>query len=198
MTTKHFALIAVAGAITLGCSEPELSPAASATSTSASATPEPKKEEQVDVAGLPGPPVPEDETPVTDVPRKFTAHDPIKGRRSRSAGGYLGAVGGGAMYAKFQSMIQAIDYANELYWPQHDFSYPKSHEEYMKEVVAPALNGIPLPEIPADEELIYVPEQPEAWLADSLDSRQYALEAARAPRLAKSMCSMSPRSPQPE
>jgi hypothetical protein len=34
----------------------------------------------------------------------------------------------------------------------------------MKEVVALALNGIPLPELPEDEEYCYVPSQPETGL----------------------------------
>ena len=73
-------------------------------------------------------------------------------------------------------MLQSIDHANQLYWPQHDFSYPKSHDEFMKDVVALALNGIPLPEIPEDEEYIYVPEQPEVGLQIRLIPGSPALE----------------------
>jgi hypothetical protein len=115
------------------------------------------------VAGIPGPPLPEDETPVTDVPRKFTKKDPIKGRRTSAQGGVAGNVGA-ALRGKHEMFILAIEEANHLYWPQHDFSYPKSHEEFMKEVVALALNGQVLPEIPDDEEYIYVPEQGEVGL----------------------------------
>jgi hypothetical protein len=151
----------------LGCEAPELPQAAK----SAPVTPpaEEPKEEPVMVAGIPGPPMPEDENAVTDVPRKFTAHDPIQGRRSRQAAqeGYslgIATTAAGGFYAKHQSMILAIDQANQLYWPQHDFSYPKTHEAFMKDVVALALNGIPLPKIPEDEEYIYVPEQAEVGL----------------------------------
>ena len=49
-------------------------------------------------------------------------------------------------------------------WPQHDFEYPKTHEEFMKEVVALALNGQPLPELQEDHEYCYVPEQGEVGL----------------------------------
>jgi hypothetical protein len=107
--------------------------------------------------------MPADENPVTDVPRKFTKKDPIQGRRSRAQGGVAGNIGA-ALQAKHEGFILAIDQANQLFWPQNDFSYPKSHEQFMKEVVALALNGQVLPEIPEDEEYIYVPEQGEVGL----------------------------------
>jgi hypothetical protein len=141
-----------------GCDAPDLPPVV------ASSTPAPAPAPvQEDVAGLPGPPLPDDEIPVTDVPRKFDAKDPIKGRRTRAEGGVAGNFGA-ALWAKHQGMIQAIDHANQLYWPQNNFSYPKTHESFMKDVVALALNGEPLPEIPEDEEYIYVPEQGEVGL----------------------------------
>jgi hypothetical protein len=151
----------------IGCDAPSVSIAPP--TPAAAPTAEAKKDEKPMVAGAPGQDVPEDEVPVTDIPRKFTAHDPIQGRRSRraAAGGTslgIGTTAAAGFYAKFQSMIQAIDYANELYWPQHNFEYPKTQEEYMKEVVKPALNGIPLPDLPEDEEYCYVPSQPKMGL----------------------------------
>jgi hypothetical protein len=121
------------------------------------------------VAGAPGEPLPELENPVTDIPRKFEAHDPVKGRRSRQAAqeGYsmgVATTAAASFFAKHQMMIQAIDHANQLYWPQNNFSYPKTHESFMKDVVALALNGVELPELEPDHEYIYVPEQAEVGL----------------------------------
>jgi hypothetical protein len=161
-------LLAFVSAIALGCESPELQTAATAPSATPPAA-EPEKEEVVMVAGVPGEPLPVDEIPITDVPRKFDAKDPLKGRRSREAAqeGYslgVGTTAAAGFYAKHQSMILAIDQANQLYWPQHDFSYPKSHEGFMKDVVALALNGMTLPELPPHAEYIYVPEQGEVGL----------------------------------
>lgn len=121
------------------------------------------------VAGAPGEPLPEDEIPFSDIPRKFDAKDPIQGRRSRRAAqdGYslgVGSTAAAGFYAKHQSMILAIDQANQLYWGRNNLEYAKTQEEYMKEVVALALNGVPLPELPEDVEYCYVPSQPEVGL----------------------------------
>jgi hypothetical protein len=145
----------------IGCESPELS----STATTESAP-------VVEPAAEPAQPrlftnepmtLPQHENPATDVPRKFDKHDPIQGRQSTAVGGVAGNMGA-ALSAKHQGFIIAIDQANQLYWPQNDFSYPKSHEEFMTEVVALALNGQALPEIPEDEEYIYVPEQGEVGL----------------------------------
>jgi hypothetical protein len=159
-TYRSAAALALAAA--LGCGGAPALPTGPATPPAAS-TPAP--EEKPIVAGVPGEKLPENEIPVTDIPRKFTAKDPIKGRRTRqdakegaNVGGISSMVAGG-LYAQHQQIIQSIDYANELYNPQHDFSYPKTQEEFMRDVVALALNGIPLPEIPADQEYCYVPAQ---------------------------------------
>ncbi len=142
-----------------GCEAPELSQSASSASTPAAA-PAPAAAEQpaeeLGPGGRPLPPLPEDETPVTDVPRKFDAHDPIKGRRSRDVGGYMGATAAAKFYAEHQMKILSIDHANQLYWGEHG-DWPKSHEEFMKNIIE--FNKIALPEIPDDEEYIYVPEQ---------------------------------------
>jgi hypothetical protein len=158
-----FALISV---VPLGCEAPELSDAAKSSSTPAAAAPDPTS---VDVAGLPGEPLPEDPLPVTDVPRKLIAQDPVKGRRSRQAAaeGYslgIATTAAAGLYAKHQMIYQSIDYANQLYNPQHDFNYPPTHEAFMKDVAALALNGVPLPELAAGREYIYVPEMGELGL----------------------------------
>jgi len=157
MTRFLLGSLGLAAMLAIGCEAPELP----ASATTAPATPPPAAEPEPElVAGLPGPPMPEDEIPVTDVPRKFTKKDPLQGRRTTAQGG-VAANFGAALRAKHEGFILAIDQANQLYWPQNDFSYPKSHESFMKDVVALALNGESLPEIPEDEEYIYIPEQGE-------------------------------------
>ncbi len=151
----------------VGCEAPSTSNTPAASSTPAAT--EAKKEEPPMVAGAPGREVPEDEVPVTDIPRKFIKTDPIQGRRSRRAAAEGSSLGIGTTMAagvgaKFQLFILAIDEANHLYWPQHDFSYPKTQESFMKDVVAPALNGQKLPDLPEDEEYCYVPSQGEVGL----------------------------------
>ncbi|RIK69811.1 MAG: hypothetical protein DCC67_21040 [Planctomycetota bacterium] len=141
-----------------GCDTPKL-PTAPPTATPVAA-PEAEPERPM-VAGAPGEPLPEIETPVTATPRKFTSHDPIKGRRSRRAGGYLGAVGGARFHAEYQTIINNIDHALQLYNAEHG-EFPKSHEEFMQKIIQ--ANNIVLPEIEPQHEYIYVPEQPEMGL----------------------------------
>lgn len=153
--------VALALAASVGCGGAPALPTGPATPPAAEV---PAEKEKPIVAGVPGEEMPEDETPVTDIPRKFNSHDPIQGRRSRRQAEGTNALGLGTtaaagFYIKHQQMIQSIDYANELYNPQHDFSYPKTQESFMKDVVALALNGIPLPKIPEDQEYCYVPAQ---------------------------------------
>ena len=83
----------------IGCEEPQLpesKPAAPAAETA------PPVEEPPMVAGAPGKELPETEVPVTDIPRKFLANDPVPGRRSRrearegsNVGGLGTAIAGG-------------------------------------------------------------------------------------------------------
>lgn len=153
-------------AAAIGCDSPALPTGPAAPPAAAT----PPAEAPVMVAGAPGEKLPDNEVPVTDIPRKFTAKDPIKGRRTRQdakeGANVLGisSAAAGGLYAKHQTMILSIDHANQLYYPQNDFSYPKTQESFMKDVVALALNGIPLPEIPADQEYCYVPAQGEIGL----------------------------------
>jgi hypothetical protein len=158
--------VALAFAASLGCGGAPALPTGPAAPPAAEA---PVEKEKPIVAGVPGEETPEDETPVTDIPRKFNSHDPIQGRRSRRQAEGTNALGLGTtaaagFYAKHQMMIVAIDHANQLYNPQHDFEFPKTQESFMKDVVAMALNGQPLPKIPEDEEYCYVPEQGEVGL----------------------------------
>ena len=146
----------------LGCEAPQLADSATKTApeSAAPATTEPSRPTLF--ADAP-PPLPEDETPITDVPRKFNSHDPVKGRRSRDAGGYLGAVGGARFHAEYQTIINNIDYALRLFEAEHG-QYPKSHEEFMQRIVAANGAAASLPELPPGREYIYVPEQAEVGL----------------------------------
>jgi hypothetical protein len=150
----------------VGCEEPALptsKPAAPAIAESPPAEPPM-------VAGAPGKELPETEVPVTDIPRKFIATDPVQGRRSRREAregsniGGLGTTIAGGMYAKHQMIIHAIDQGLALYVPQHNFEFPKTQDEFMKEVVELSLNGQPLPALQEDHEYCYVPSQPEEGL----------------------------------
>jgi hypothetical protein len=152
--------------VSIGCEAPELSDAAKSSSTAPSPAPDPTS---VDVAGLPGEALPDDPLPVTDVPRKVIAQDPVKGRRSRQAAaeGYslgVATTAAAGFYAKHKMIYDSITYANTLYNPQHDFKFPPSHEAFMRDVVALALNGVPIPELAAGREYIYVPEMGEIGL----------------------------------
>jgi hypothetical protein len=152
----------------IGCEAPELPPAAQAPAPAPAAAP--AEEAPPMVAGAPGKELPETEVPVTDIPRKFLANDPVQGRRSRREAQEgtnvlgIGSTVAAGMYAKHQGIILAIDQALALYVPQHDFEYPKTQEEFMKDVVALALNGVPLPKLQEDHEYCYVPSQPERGL----------------------------------
>jgi hypothetical protein len=153
--------------LALGCEEPTLpsSPKAAPVVEAPPAVEEPPM-----VAGAPGKELPETDVPVTDIPRKFLANDPVAGRRSRREAregtnvGGLGTTIAGGFYAKHQGMVLAIDQALALYVPQHNFEFPKTQEEFMRDVVQLALNGQPLPELQEDHEYCYVPSQPETGL----------------------------------
>jgi hypothetical protein len=166
-TIANFAILSGLICFAIGCEEPQLPTTKPAAVPVAEAPAEP---EPPMVAGAPGKELPETEVPVTDVPRKFVAGDPIQGRRSRREAREgtnvlgIGSTAAAGFYAKHQSMILAIDHANQLYFPQHDFSYPKTQDEFMRGVVELALNGQPLPELQEDHEYCYVPSQGEVGL----------------------------------
>lgn len=143
-------------AASFGCEEPKL------TTTPIAAPPaETPKDDPPRLGGGPPTELPEDEIPITDVPRKFTSHDPIHGRRSRERGGSLGTVVAALPHAKYQYLIDNIDHAIDLDWGLNG-DYPKSHEEFMERIIK--FNKLELPEIPEYAEYIYVPEEPKVGL----------------------------------
>jgi hypothetical protein len=166
---KRIALLAAAlplVGLAIGCEEPTLP-----TSPKAAPVAEaPPVEEPPMVAGAPGKELPETEVPVTDIPRKFIKTDPIQGRRSRREAKEgsnvlgLGTTMGAGITAKHEIFILTIAKELPVYAAQHNFEYPKTQEEFMEEVVKPALGGEPLPELQEDHEYCYVPSQPEAGL----------------------------------
>ncbi|MAT69490.1 MAG: hypothetical protein CMJ58_08185 [Planctomycetaceae bacterium] len=103
-------------------------------------------------------PDPGDVEAVTDEGRAFTANDPVKGRRSRSAGGYLGAVAGARFWAEHQMILNNINYAVKLYQAEHG-EFPKSNEEFMARIIR--ANNIVLPQLPDDQEYYYDPDNPD-------------------------------------
>lgn len=155
-TYRSAAALALAAA--LGCGDAPALPTGPAAPPAASA---PAPEEKPIVAGIPGEKLPEIETPVTSTPRPFNSHDPIKGRRSRDAGGYLGAVAGSKFHAEYQMLINNTNHANQLFWAEHG-DWPKSNEEFMEKIIK--FNKLVLPELEPQHEYIYVPEQGEVGL----------------------------------
>jgi hypothetical protein len=143
-------------AASLGCEEPKL------TTTPVAAPPaETPKDAPPQLGGGPPTELPEDEIPITDVPRKFTSHDPIKGRRSRTRGGALGTTVAALPYAEHQMIIYNIDHALQLYQAEHG-EYPKSQAEFDAKIIK--FNNINLPKLPEYAEYIYVPEQADVGL----------------------------------
>lgn len=106
-------------------------------------------------------PNPGDVPPVTDDPRPVDAKDPVKGRRSRAAGGYLGAVGAARFWAEHKLIYDSITHALNLYNAEHG-RFPSSHDEFMEKIVR--FNNINLPELIEGEEYIYLPEEGEQGL----------------------------------
>jgi hypothetical protein len=142
----------------LGCEVPELPPEQAA-APAATAPAEPESPPPGMVAGQDGELVVDDSEPVSDKPRPVTVRDPIRGRRSREAGGHLGAVGNARFAAEYKMVYEInVPHALNLYWASEG-DYPKTHEEFMKNIIA--FNKIVLPELPPDREYIYVPEEPD-------------------------------------
>ncbi|MBX3424084.1 MAG: hypothetical protein KF688_00265 [Pirellulales bacterium] len=166
MTTHvSLGLVVAVTLASLGCEVPEL-PADQATAPAATAPAEPAGPERGTAAAATADgkalPDPGDVAPVTDEGRSFDAKDPVKGRRSRSVGGYLGAVGGARFWAEHQMTLNMIKYNMNIYQSQHDGKYPPTHEAFMKDVIE--FGQITLPELPDDQEYHYDPERAEEGL----------------------------------
>lgn len=138
--------------LAVGCEAPDLPSLPVATPVAAEAPAEPAPTGEVGPNGTEVPPM---EKPVTKTPRVFTSRDPIQGRRSRAAGGYLGAVGNANFYARHQMVINNVNHALALFNAEHG-DWPKSHDEFMEKIIK--FNNIELPRLDDPIEYIFVPE----------------------------------------
>lgn len=166
MKTETLALAIAAGffALVLGCEMAELpdSPGAGTSPTADDAAADESAPERGTAAAATDDgealPDPGDVEDVTEEGRAYTANDAVKGRRSRSAGGYLGAVAGARFWAEHQMILNNVNYAVKLYEAEHG-EYPKSHEEFMTKIIK--YNQIVLPQLPDDQEYYYDPDNPD-------------------------------------
>jgi hypothetical protein len=147
---KTTALLSITALLscTLGCEVPELEvpdkPAAPAKQLADQAEPEESADE-----------IPDSEPPVTSSPRPVTANDPAKGKKSRAAGGYLGAVAHSRFYAEHQIIFMNVTKAIQLDWAMNG-EYPRSHDEFMERIIK--FNKIKLPELEEGVQYLYDPE----------------------------------------
>ena len=136
----------------MGCEVPELDKPESS-SRAAQVEPsveEPKKEDtRLDMSEVDNEP-----PPTTATPREFTHKDPEKGKRSRQAGGYLGAVSNARFAVPHKMSINLYKQALEFYRATNGH-YPKTHEVFMKEVIQ--ANQIKLPRLEEGDEYLYDP-----------------------------------------
>lgn len=122
----------------------------------------------------PGSTNPNEPPAVDGAPREVTALDPAKGKKSRAAGGYFGAIGGARFYAEhsmiFNNMKHSLDLFNAT-----EGRYPNSHEEFMTTIIQ--ANQIALPELDPGVEYLYDPEdhQLKVWRPEDPDTAPEAL-----------------------
>jgi hypothetical protein len=156
-STYRSAALLLAAAV--GCDAPALptGPAAPPTATA------PVEEEKPIVAGIPGEKLPEIAIPVTNVPRPVDPDDPIKGRRSKTAGGALGAAAHARFWGEHKIIYDRVKENLMLYMSTTgNLDFPKSNEEFMEKVIKGY--QMTLPELEPQHEYIYDPEHPEVGL----------------------------------
>lgn len=157
-TYRSAAAFALAAA--LGCGD---TPALPTGPAAPPAPPAPVVEEKPIVAGIPGEKLPEIKIPVTSVPRPVDPDDPIKGRRSKSAGGSLGATAHARFWAEHKLIYDQVKQNLMLYMTTSgNLEYPASNEEFMEKVIEGY--QMKLPELEPQHEYIYDPEHPEVGL----------------------------------
>jgi hypothetical protein len=146
-------------AAAIGCDAPAL-PTGPAAPPAASA---PVEEEKPIVAGIPGEKLPEIAIPVTNVPRPVDPDDPIKGRRSKAAGGALGAAAHARFWGEHKIIYDQVKENLMLYMSTTgNLDFPKSNEEFMEKVIKGY--QMELPELEPQHEYIYDPEHPDVGL----------------------------------
>ncbi len=87
-----------------------------------------------------------------------TAHSPKKGRLEEG-GGYLKTVTGTRFWAEHQIILDNIRHAMDLYQAEHG-AYPKTQEEFMREIIKPNEPATRLPELPDGWDYLYDPKEP--------------------------------------
>jgi hypothetical protein len=96
--------------------------------------------------------------PVEPQIENVTAHSMKKGKKLEG-GGYLSAVTGARFWAEHQLILDNILHAMQLYQAEHGF-YPKTQEQFMKEIIEPNEPATKLPELPEGWEYFYDPKDP--------------------------------------
>jgi hypothetical protein len=143
----------------IGCEEPQLP--ASKPAAPVAETPPPAEEEPPMVAGAPGEALPEIAEPVTNDPRPVTPDDPIKGRRSKRAGGYLGATAHARFAIQHKAIYDMVKYNLGIDMALNG-DYPQSNEEFFKRIIKGY--NMKLPELEPEHEYVFVPEEAEVGL----------------------------------
>jgi hypothetical protein len=87
-----------------------------------------------------------------------TSHSPKKGR-TLEGGGYLSVVAGTRFWAEHQIILNNILHATRLWQAEHG-RYPKTQEEFMREIIEPNEPATSLPELPEGWEYYYDPATP--------------------------------------
>jgi hypothetical protein len=151
-------LAAVLCLSSVGCEEPQL-PESKPTTPAAETAP--AKEEPPMVAGAPGEALPEIAVPVTNDPRPVTPDDPIKGRRSKRAGGYLGATAHARFAIQHKAIYDMVKYNLGIDMALNG-DYPQSNEEFFKRIIKGY--SMKLPELEPEHEYVFVPEEAEVGL----------------------------------
>lgn len=123
----------------------------------------------------PGSPNPNEPPAVTDAPREVSDLDPAKGKKSRAAGGYLGAVAGARFYAEHSMIFNNMKHSLDLF-NASEGRYPNSHEEFMTAIIQ--ANQIALPELDPGVEYIYDPEDHKLkiWQPEDAETAPVAIE----------------------
>ncbi len=85
-----------------------------------------------------------------------TARSGKKGK-TLEGGGYLSVVAGTRFWAENQMTLNVVRKNMDLYRAEHG-DYPKTHEEFMKNIIE--LNLVKLPELPEGWEYVYDPTDP--------------------------------------
>jgi hypothetical protein len=148
---------------------------AAASSANPEAQPAAGDQSAAPTSANPGSPNPNEPPAVTSTPRELTGLDPAKGKKSRAAGGYLGAVAGARFYAEHSMIFNNMKHSLDLF-NASEGRYPNSHEEFMTAIIQ--ANQIALPELDPGVEYIYDPEDHKLkiWQPEDTETAPVAIE----------------------